>query len=101
MKIQYKNYLLSPTDNGRWDFLKAETRQKIGTGTKNAPNGEFYPAEIIIGYDMRMESIVQEIVEREAVKSLGDLIVGFNEYFEQYVKCKNELIKVFNEKIKN
>jgi len=100
MKIKYKNYLLTPTDSRRWDFSKIVIKKRIGNGDKRNPNGEEYESEDILGYDMRMESIIEDILMLETVNKLKDETVELKEFIKTYKECKDELIKEFSNNFK-
>jgi hypothetical protein len=96
MKIRYRNYLLEITDNRRWDFHKIVKRRKTEEdGTK----GEEYEQEVLLGYDMQLETIAQEICLLE-VRDNNPVELTFEEFFNEYKKEKDELKNMINEKLK-
>jgi len=99
MKIRYRKYLLEFTDNRRWDFSKIIKRRKVGEGTTNDPKGEEYEQAVLLGYDMQLETIVQEICLLE-VGNNNPVELTFGEFFNEYKKEKDELKNMINEKLK-
>lgn len=101
--IKYKNFILRPTETGRWDLYKIVTKRKMVNNNDNrrSPSGKEYESEQIVAFDINFETAAKRIVQFlsiEEIQDKNDVTIG--EYCEIFVKCKDELIKELNEKFK-
>lgn len=91
MKIEYKNYVITPPQHGGgFDLSRKVTRKKMDKTTKE-PTGETYEAEKIIGYNMGVETIIQHIIEAEL--SNNNETISLERFLEEYKREKNEILE--------
>lgn len=92
MKIKYKNYTLEPcsTAQGRYDLSRKISRRKMNAGdTPNEPTGETYEADDTIGYGMRMETCIKNMIELEIKENNSELELV--DYLKMYRKLAKEI----------
>lgn len=90
-KFTYKHYTIIPSQKGMaFDLRETTTRQKIGTGDRSKPNGEFYEGEDTISYDMPFEYVCERIISIETAK--GESVEPITSLLEEYKKEKQELL---------
>lgn len=84
MIIEYKDYRMVPSTNSAgFDLIRVVERTKKDTT-------ETYEGEDVLGYDMRLETIVSEIVALEMKKKVKT--VSLQEFLTEYKKAKEELM---------
>lgn len=84
MIIEYKDYKMVPSTNSAgFDLIRKVERTKKDTT-------ETYEGEDVLGYDMRLETIVSEIVALEMKKNVKT--VSLQEFLEEYKREKQELL---------
>ena len=98
-KFTYKQYTVVPSQKGiAFDLLISVVRQKLGTGTKQDPNGETYEGQEIISHDMPFEYVCDRIISIETAK--GESVEPITSLLQEYKKEKQELL-TYIKSIKN
>ena len=93
MDIVYKNYK-AYAERGRFNLYK-EKRQKAMQDTKNHKKGDIIKTEISIGFGLRFESVIENIIKDKLADK--KIVVTVKEYLEQYKKMKNEILDSLKE----
>ena len=91
MNIKYKTYTLIQQESG-FDLVETVQAQKIGDGDMKNPNGEFYDKEVIIGYNMRLDTCFHKIAHLELLKQ--NSTVELREFRDEFKKIYDELTKL-------
>jgi hypothetical protein len=95
MELRYKNYIAVPSVMGdRFDLAIEQESQKIGTGTQKEPNGEKYLKRKTLGYDMRLDWIVEHIITMEVKKN--EVTYDLEQFLEKFKEVQEDIKKEFN-----
>ena len=84
MIIEYKDYKMVPSTNSAgFDLIRKVERTKKDTT-------ETYEGEDVLGYDMKIETIISTIIAIEMKKSVKT--VSLQEFLTEYKSQKQELM---------
>lgn len=84
MIIEYKDYKIVPSTNSAgFDLIRKVERTKKDTT-------ETYEGEDVLGYDMKIETIMSTIIAIEMKKNVKT--VSLQEFLTEYKSQKNELM---------
>lgn len=84
MIIEYKDYKIVPSTNSAgFDLIRKVERTKKDTA-------ETYEGEDVLGYDMKIETIISTIIAIEMKKNVKT--VSLQEFLTEYKSQKNELM---------
>lgn len=84
MIIEYKDYRMVPSINSAgFDLIRVVERTK-------KESTETYEGEDMLGYDMKLESIVSTIIALEMKKNIKT--VSLQEFLTEYKRQKEELM---------
>jgi hypothetical protein len=84
MIIEYKDYKIVPSTNSAgFDLIRKVERTKKDTT-------ETYEGEDVLGYDMKIETIISTIIAIEMKKNVKT--VSLQEFLTEYKSQKNELM---------
>ena len=86
MKIQIKDYTLTPSDNVKDRF---DLTQKI---IRKGKTGVKYEASEIIGYGMTLESCIKSVIALELDKD--NSVVSLKEFVEAYKKEREVIMDI-------
>ena len=87
MKIQIKDYTLTPSDNVKDRF---DLTQKI---MRKGKNGEYESSELI-GYGMTLESCIKSIIALELDKD--NSVVSLKEFVDAYRIEREKIMAILN-----
>ncbi len=96
MEVKFENFLFKPCEAAplKWDVLEVKKKQKIGTGTKENPNGEFYDSIYPISYGVTIERAIEicinKLVEKENEGKKLALIEYLKEFTEKRERFENK-----------
>jgi len=93
MKIKIHDYILTPSVNATrvWDLSQKITRNKVDKKTR-VETGETYEDEQMIGYGMRLEACIMQIIADNLNKK--EETVSLKQYLNEYKKEKDEILKI-------
>jgi len=93
MNIKYKTYTLVQQESG-FDLVETVQSQKLGDGTMQKPTGEFYDKEVILGYNMRLDTCFKDIIHLELLKK--NSTVELHEFRDEFKKLSDEVKQALN-----
>lgn len=106
MKIKIDRFIIEPCENAptKFNLHQIVVKQRKGTGTFNAPNGEEYEAIIDIGYGMSLFDCIGTAISINTNDSFPkDDLITIKQYVEKFEEEKNkfkiELSECFKIKI--
>lgn len=86
-KISYKDYVIEFSNVSlNYCLYRKISYQKIGSGTKEKPNGEFAERLDALAYDMPIEYLIKKIISLETETGTQDV-----ESLESFLKMYNEV----------
>ena len=86
MNIVYKGYEISQASTNRFNLEKEVMRTR-------KDSEEQYPAKISVGYDMKLETCMEDIISEELWRN--NSVVTLKTFLSEYKREKEELIKHF------
>ena len=94
IKVRYKQFVIEPSQMSyQFDLSEEINYQKIGTGTREEPNGESAIRYDNLGYDMTFEKCVEKIVK--ILASEGEDIMEIQELLSRYEAIFKEIKEEF------
>ena len=96
MKIQVRGYILEASENaaGRFDLKKLSTR----TRTLKDGEKESYESEDYLGYAMRLETCLTNIINLDINKKFEAETITLKQYIDEFKREKSSLIEEISSK---